>query len=84
MGCCSSQPEDSIATKAVQVETNASTRTSKDRHTSYHSDVDNEHAGITTGLIHRADVKQMHHKYDTSKAAELGHGACGSVIAVRR
>ena len=87
----SSQLDDSIGTEAVKVTTNATTaspdrakQVGKERHTSYHSDVENEHAGITTGLIHRADVKELHHKYDTAKAAELGHGACGSVVAVRR
>ena len=48
------------------------------------SDIDNEHTALTSGLIHRANVSQMHEKYDTSKAAELGRGACGSVVAVRR
>ena len=47
------------------------------------SDIDNEHTALTSGLIHRANVSQMHEKYDTSKAAELGRGACGSVVAVR-
>ena len=50
----------------------------------YVSDVGDVHGALTGGLVHEGKMEDFVRKYDMSKATELGHGACGSVVAVRR
>ena len=66
MGCGGSKAE---ASEPTLTKSEASGKDKK-----FHSDIGTEHVALMTGLIHRADVKEMHKKYDTSKATELGHG----------
>ena len=50
----------------------------------FHSDVGNEESAFVGALAKQGSVKDFRSKYDLSQATELGHGACGSVVAVKR
>lgn len=85
MGCAGSVPAED-----VRIQTNASSQSrrsdepSKPPLRNYHSDISNESSALVGRLAKQGSVKDFQRKYDLSEAAELGHGACGSVMAVRR
>ena len=81
MGCGGSK-DGAIDAQGVKIKTHKDP--TKRSHKLFKTDINDGEAAMTAHLVHEGTVAQMHEKYDLSKASELGHGACGCVMAVKR
>lgn len=83
MGCAGSVPANGDRGGPV-LTGNSSNHVNGGGKENYHSDVGNEGSALVSRLTRKSSAKDFTRQYDMSEATELGHGACGSVIAVRR
>lgn len=84
MGCGGSKDEVIVEPKHPPPTKDVARPMAEKTQQNYHTDIANEKPAFITGLIHSSThIRELHEKYDTSHATELGKGACGSVHAVK-
>jgi len=88
MGCASSKSEVLVNVggeeSSVPMKSPKKSFFGRKKTPSYTSDIGAEGDAFVAGLVQERSIAEMKKKYDTANAMEIGHGACGAVMAVKR